>query len=119
MNFYNEIFLDHYRFPKNYGLKKTFSQKATEENPLCGDSLTVQIKIGRKKIQNIRFVSEGCVISKASASLLFDFLKNKSLQTALHFTPNKLFKLLPAAISPARISCATLGLSAFLKALKG
>ena len=80
---YREIILDHYRAPRNRGeLPVPPAHKAEGFNPLCGDRLTVYLRIAEGVITDISFQGSGCAISKASASLMTESLKGKSVVEA-------------------------------------
>ena len=80
---YREIILDHYRAPRNRGeLPVPPAHKAEGFNPLCGDRLTVYLRIAEGVITDISFQGSGCAISKASASLMTESLKGQSVVEA-------------------------------------
>jgi nitrogen fixation NifU-like protein len=74
---YQEVILDHNRRPRNYGVLADADRAAKGHNPLCGDRLTVFLKIADDRIVDIRFEGSGCAISKASASLMTDAVKGQ------------------------------------------
>jgi len=78
---YQEVILDHNRRPRNF---RTIDQGRHAEgyNPLCGDRLTVYLKIDGDRIQDASFQGSGCAISKASASLMTDSIKGKTIAEA-------------------------------------
>ena len=78
---YQEVILDHNRRPRNF---RTIDQGRYAEgyNPLCGDRLTVYLKIDGDRIQDASFQGSGCAISKASASLMTDSIKGKTIAEA-------------------------------------
>ena len=78
---YQEVILDHNRRPRNF---RTIDQARHAEgyNPLCGDRLTVYLKMDGDRIQDASFQGSGCAISKASASLMTDSVKGKTLKEA-------------------------------------
>lgn len=114
---YRDNLLDHYHFPRNYGLTGDFDIEAKGENPLCGDSLTLRIKIAGGRIADVRFESEGCVISRASASLLYEDIKGKTIEEAKSLGRERVFELLGVAIVPVRLKCALLPLEAIQEAV--
>ena len=75
---YQEVILDHYRQPRNYGPVEGSWQSARGHNPLCGDHLAVYVKLDGERIEDIRFEGSGCAISKASASMMTQAVKGKS-----------------------------------------
>jgi nitrogen fixation NifU-like protein len=77
---YQEIILDHNRRPRNYGKLDHPTHQAQGHNPLCGDEISVFIKVADDRITDITFDGQGCAISKASASLMTSRLKGKTLE---------------------------------------
>jgi nitrogen fixation NifU-like protein len=75
---YQEVILDHSRHPHNYHAMADATRKAEGYNPLCGDQVTVYLKLAGDKIEDISFEGNGCAISKSSASIMTDLLKGKS-----------------------------------------
>jgi nitrogen fixation protein NifU and related proteins len=78
---YQEVILDHNRRPRNF---RTIEEGRHAEgyNPLCGDRLTVYLRIQGDRIQDASFQGSGCAISKASASLMTDIVKGKTIAEA-------------------------------------
>jgi nitrogen fixation NifU-like protein len=86
-------------------------------NPLCGDTLAIDLKIEKGVIKDAKFIHKGCALSGASASLLLEYALNKKLASVQNMNPEIIFKLLGTPVSPARIHCALLSL-AVLKSYK-
>jgi nitrogen fixation NifU-like protein len=121
---YRDVILDHNRHPRNFGGMEPADATIEGFNPLCGDRLTVRLKMAGDRIADIRFEGQGCAISTASASLMTEAVKGQSRAEALALfdrvhrlltdddAPNdQLGKL--AALSgvrefPARVKCASL-----------
>ncbi|MCX7643192.1 MAG: SUF system NifU family Fe-S cluster assembly protein [Armatimonadetes bacterium] len=82
---YQEIILDHYKRPRNFGTIDNADLVAEEENPYCGDHIAVHIKTDGEKIADIRFSGRGCAISQASASMMTEKVKGMKLEEALEF----------------------------------
>jgi nitrogen fixation protein NifU and related proteins len=138
---YQDIILDHGHKPRNLRPQEQASHVAQGHNPLCGDRFTIYLTIEDDRIADISFVGRGCAISTASASLMTEVLKGKSLAEA-----DTLFKAFHATVTgaetipdiaepleddferltplagvktyPARVKCATLSWHAFEAALK-
>lgn len=120
---YQSILLDHARHPHHEGTLAHPTHHGQGINPLCGDRITLELMLQKGKIQDLRFHGEGCMISKASASLLADLTQGQDLISlpplithALEFlvqgTPHPQVEAL-ACLSgirqfPARVKCATL-----------
>ncbi len=79
---YQETILDHYKRPRNFGLLTDANREAEGHNPLCGDEVTVYLQIEEGVIRDIHFQGAGCAISTASASLMTEVLKGKTLAEA-------------------------------------
>lgn len=121
---YQEVILDHYRHPHNFGPLAGANRHAEGFNPLCGDRLTLHLKMVDGVIEAARFEGEGCAISTASASLMTDALKGKTEaeaealfavfhalltgETPASTTLGKLQVLAGVREFPTRIKCATL-----------
>ena len=137
---YQDIILDHGRKPRNFHAMAKPSHFAHGHNPLCGDRVTVYLAIEDGRVKDVSFEGRGCAISTASASLMTEVLKGKTLEEA-----EKLFKAFHAEVTggeatatpealqddlerlaplegvkayPARVKCATLAWHAFEAALK-
>lgn len=80
---YQEVILDHNRRPRNWGALPDATRVAQGHNPLCGDRLTLHVKVDGDRLAGVSFEGSGCAISKASASLMTDAVKGKSLAEAL------------------------------------
>ena len=79
---YQEVILDHNRRPRNFHAMADASHHAEGFNPLCGDRLTLYLKIEGDRIVDLSFEGSGCAISKASASLMTDALKGRTVAEA-------------------------------------
>ncbi|MEM6792353.1 MAG: Fe-S cluster assembly sulfur transfer protein SufU [Acidobacteriota bacterium] len=79
---YQEVILDHYRSPRNYGPLENADRHAKGNNPLCGDRVEVFLKIVDDRVESIGFEGAGCAISTASASLLTESVQGKTLDEA-------------------------------------
>lgn len=122
---YRDVILDHNRRPRNFGALESADASVEGFNPMCGDRLTVRLKLDDDKISDIRFEGQGCAISTASASLMTEAVKGMTRAEALGLfdrvhqlltddaapPADELGKL--AALSgvreyPARVKCASL-----------
>ncbi len=124
---YQEVILDHNRRPRNFGPLPGATQSARGHNPLCGDKLTLSLKVEGDRIAGVSFEGSGCAISKASASLMTDAIKGQTIDEATALfdrfhqmvtTPidrpvdeaavGKLAVLAGVREFPARVKCASL-----------
>jgi nitrogen fixation NifU-like protein len=79
---YQEVILDHNKRPRNFRVPDPNNRKAEGYNPLCGDKITIFLYVEDNLIKDLGFQGTGCAISKASASLMTDALKGKTLDQA-------------------------------------
>jgi nitrogen fixation NifU-like protein len=122
---YRDVILDHNRRPRNFGRMEPCDAHAEGHNPLCGDRLTLYLRLKDDRIEDIRFEGKGCAISTASASLMTEAVKGKdrdtvstlygrihSLLTQQEAVPDaslgKLAALSGVREFPARVKCASL-----------
>ncbi len=123
---YRDVILDHNKNPRNFGKLEPCDTSADGHNPLCGDRLTLMLRLDGDTVSEVRFEGKGCAISTASASLMTEAIKGlderaiATLSDVVHRTltsstdapvPEGLGKL--AALSgvreyPARVKCASL-----------
>ena len=122
---YRDVILDHNRQPRNFGRLENATGRAEGHNPLCGDQLSLSVRLNGERIEDIRFEGQGCAISTASASLMTEAVKGKdraavrnlfeqvhALLTRPEGAPNaslgKLAALSGVREFPARVKCASL-----------
>jgi len=79
---YQEVILDHSKRPRHFGEMPEASHRADGHNPLCGDRITVYLKVEGDVIEDVSFQGAGCSISTASASMMTDALRGKTLDEA-------------------------------------
>ncbi|HWB35719.1 MAG TPA: SUF system NifU family Fe-S cluster assembly protein [Rugosimonospora sp.] len=129
---YQEIILDHYKRPHGRGLREEYQAEAHHVNPTCGDEVTLRVALDGDKIKDVSYEGEGCSISQAAASVLYDLLHGRTLAEAMErheafvalmsgrgtVTPDE--DLLEDAVAfagvaqyPARVKCALLPWMAF------
>ena len=132
---YQQVILDHSRSPRNYFKLDAANRIAAGHNPLCGDRVTVYLRLEDDVIRDVSFQGEGCAISKASASIMTEMLKGKSREDA-----QKLFQKFHDMVTtgvpaidelgklgvfagvnkfPARVKCAILPWHAIAATLEG
>lgn len=114
-----EFLLDHYENPRNRGKLENPDAQMSWGNPGCGDVVTLYLKIDAEgRITDISFEGEGCTISQASASILTEKLKGKTLSDAEALDPTDLMELLGREVVMTRPRCAMLSLDTLKLALK-
>jgi len=79
---YQEVILDHNRVPRNFGTLENANREAEGHNPLCGDRVRVSLHVEGDRIEGIAFQGSGCAISTASASLMTEALKGRTVEEA-------------------------------------
>ena len=124
---YQEVILDHNKRPRNFRVLEATSHRAIGHNPLCGDQITVFVELDGDVIRDVSFQGTGCAISKASASMMTDAVKGKTISEAQELfmdfhamvtsTPDslpdvervgKLAAFAGVCEFPARVKCASL-----------
>jgi nitrogen fixation NifU-like protein len=134
---YQSVILDHDRAPRNFRIIEGASCREAEgHNPLCGDRFRVMLKVENGIVTDAGFQGSGCAISKASASLMTDTLKGKTVEEANRLfrrfhqeltargeekegeLPSKLKVFQGVAAFPMRVKCATLAWHAMKQALE-
>ena len=131
---YQSIILDHNRRPKNFREMEDATARAEGMNPLCGDQLTVWLKLDGDMIGDVSFKGQGCAISKASASMMTQVVKGKTRAEAEQLFENvhalvtghptgadvgPLKALSGVSRFPLRVKCASLAWHAMKSALDG
>ncbi|MCL4373555.1 MAG: SUF system NifU family Fe-S cluster assembly protein [Candidatus Marsarchaeota archaeon] len=117
MDMYAEEIISHYEHPHNKGKIENASASIHEHNMVCGDDITVYVKIKGNKVDDIKFDGSGCAISTASASMLTDFAKGKSISELEKMGVSDMIGLIGVDPGPARLHCATISLKALKEAL--
>lgn len=107
---YKDIILDYYRHPRNFGDLPDPDVRSKDSNPLCGDVIEMQIRVRDGKIDDLRFKGRGCAISQASASMLTELAKGKTLDEIKALGKEDVLSMLGIDPGPTRIKCALLGL---------
>ena len=132
---YQDVIFDHYKKPRNCHVLDCANHQADGFNPLCGDQVTVYLKVDNGVITDLSFEGSGCAISTASASLMTEALKGKRIdevedlfedfhhmvttpEGAPHPELGKLEVLAGVSEFPARVKCATLAWHTLQSALK-
>jgi nitrogen fixation NifU-like protein len=134
---YQEVVFDHNRNPRNFRVMEDASRKIEGFNPLCGDRITLYVKVNGGVIEDVSFQGSGCAISTASASLMTEIVKGRTEQEAEHLFElfhrittgknddavnleeiGKLAVLAGVRAYPARVKCATLAWHSLQAALR-
>ncbi len=120
MDIYREEILDHARHPRNQGkvAHPTFEFHAA--NPLCGDTLDLQIKMGGKpaRVAEVAFQANACTVSVAAASMLTEKIKGMTKAKLLKLDEKEVISWFGGSLTPSRIECAFLSLKALWEATR-
>lgn len=115
---YRDEILEHYRNPHNFGVLEAPTAVREGANPLCGDRITLMLTLDADgRVKDVAFTGRGCAISQASASMLTDEIKGKSLAEVEALGQQDVLDNLGIEISPARMKCAMLSLETLHEAL--
>ena len=133
-NLYQDIILDHFKHPRNYGPISSKAVLVDEENPTCGDHIRMTVSVENGRVGRVQFDGKGCAISMASSSMMTEEVAGKSVEEVralaagvIEFLRGEkevgennlghLMALSGVKEYPLRVKCATLGWQALLKAL--
>ncbi|MEE8184602.1 MAG: SUF system NifU family Fe-S cluster assembly protein [Acidobacteriota bacterium] len=132
---YQEVILDHNKRPRNFGRLEGATHRAEGFNPLCGDRITVFLDIEAGKVKEVYFQGNGCAISTASASVMTEMVKGRTLEETRELFDKfhnlvtredgeaddlgKLVVFAGVRAFPIRVKCATLAWHTLQAALKG
>jgi nitrogen fixation protein NifU and related proteins len=115
---YRDEILEHYRQPHNFGSLDAPDATWEGSNPLCGDRITMMLGLDEDGVvRDVAFSGRGCAISQASASLLTDEIKGRSVAEIRDLGSQDVLDLLGIEISPARLKCALLSLDTLQRAV--
>ena len=115
---YHEMIVDYSRNPANYGEIENHDVTFHDSNPLCGDSIDIDMKIDDDKVTDIKFHGKGCAICMACTSVLTEITKGKSLDDVKKIEKNDILSELGLEhLQAVRIKCALLSLKVLKSAL--
>jgi nitrogen fixation NifU-like protein len=132
---YQALILEHAKSPRGEGKLDGATHEATASNPLCGDRVTIRVKVAGGAVRDVRFEARGCMIARASASILVETIAGRSIDDARRIESELAAiaagrdALLDSAPSlealrgvrefPARVGCVTLAWTCLRDALAG
>ncbi len=111
MDMYQENILDHAQHPRHWGLLDQHNLHAEDENPLCGDTLELTLRVDEHGIvAGLGWDGQGCAISQATASMLGEEILGKSLDDLKQLSKEEVLELVGIPLSMSRLKCALLSL---------
>ncbi|MEF8852640.1 MAG: SUF system NifU family Fe-S cluster assembly protein [Haloarculaceae archaeon] len=107
---YRQQILDHYKNPRNYGEIDDATFTHTGENPMCGDTIEMDVVLDddEEVVERVAFRGDGCAISQASASMLSERLAGMAVEELRELDRDDVIDMLGVDISPMRVKCAVL-----------
>ena len=117
---YREIIIERYKEPVNKGVLEPNDITFEDDNPFCGDHIRIDLRLDNdNKIAEAAFSGHGCAISQASADLLIDLIKGKSVEEVKKIYKQDILDLLGIELSPVRLKCALLSLKVLKAGIYG
>ena len=113
---YRQQIIELYKHPHNFGELNNPDVSVRDRNSTCGDVVQIQLKLKDGQIDQIAFSGDGCAISRATASLLTDYLQHKNISEITKLTFADIEHLLQIKLNPGRVNCALLPLATVQKA---
>ena len=114
---YSETVMDHFKSPRNVGVIEDADGVGEVGNPLCGDMMTIYLKIEDERIEDIRFQTFGCGAAIAVSSILTEMAKGKSIEEATKISNRDVAKALDG-LPKNKLHCSNLGADALHMAIK-
>jgi nitrogen fixation NifU-like protein len=108
---YRELIIERYKNPQFKGTLDPHDYSFSDENPLCGDEIRIDLRVGEdQRVKEAAFSGHGCAISQASADLLLESIIGKTLEEVKSLTKQNVLDNLGIELGPVRLKCALLGL---------
>ena len=114
---YSEKVMEHFRSPRNMGEIKDADGVGTVGNPICGDLMTIYIKVKNDKIKHAKFKTFGCAAAIATRSMITELAKGKTLDEASKITRDNVANELDG-LPPIKMHCSNLAADALREAIK-
>jgi nitrogen fixation NifU-like protein len=115
---YSDTILDHFAHPRNVGVLEDADGVGRAENPVCGDTIELGLKIEDGRIADVRFKAYGCTVAIASSSMLTEMIKGKTVGEALTITREDVAAAL-GGLPKIKLGCSVLGPRSLRQALRG
>ena len=113
---YSEKVMEHFRNPRNVGVLENADGVGTVGNPVCGDLMTIYIKVKDDRIEDIKFQTFGCGAAIATSSMATELAKGKTIREALNITKKVVAEAL-GGLPPQKMHCSNLAADALRKAI--
>lgn len=117
MSMYSEKVMEHFRNPRNMGEIEDADGVGTVGNPVCGDLMTIYIKVKDERLEDIKFKTFGCAAAIATSSMITEMAKGRTLDEALHITRDDVAQGLEG-LPPIKMHCSNLAADALHKAIE-
>ena len=117
-NIYHMVLTDHFRNPRNNKTLQAYDVALSNVNPLCGDTIDIQLKCHGAHVTHVGIQAHGCVISVAVASLLSEIVINKHVDEVEQLNVDTIQHLVGTELGPTRLKCAMMGLKAIQEGIK-
>jgi len=114
---YSEKVLDHFKHPRNVGEIEDADAEGTVGNPVCGDMMTMYIKVKDDRIEDVKFKTFGCGAAIATSSMTTELAKGKTLDEALEISRKDVAEALDG-LPPVKMHCSNLAADALHEAIK-
>lgn len=114
---YSDKVLDHFKNPRNVGEMENADAEGTVGNPVCGDMMTMYIKVNGDKIEDVKFKTFGCGAAIATSSMTTELAKGKTLDEALEISREDVAEALDG-LPPVKMHCSNLAADALHEAIK-
>jgi nitrogen fixation NifU-like protein len=118
-NLFRDELMDIYKNPMNQGLLDDHTHEAEGKNSMCGDHVSLQLRIEDGKISDAKFHGDACSVSVIASALLTEHIIGKTVEEAKKITKEDLLEMIGLNLTTSRVKCATLVLSALEGALEG
>jgi len=115
---YRQEFMDIYKSGVNYGQMSDPTLTGDKVNSVCGDKMTLQLKLADDKVADAKFSGVSCAVSKTSASILTEFIKGKTVKELQNLTEAQILGLIKFDLTASRQQCALLCYYALQEAIK-
>ena len=114
---YSEKVLEHFRNPRNVGEMPDADGVGTVGNPVCGDMMTIYIKVRNNRVEDVKFKTFGCGAAVATSSMITELAKGKTLDEAMKITRSDVADSL-GGLPPVKMHCSNLAADALHEAIK-